>query len=108
MNNTIIIIVLVLILLLAMFVLPQFFIRRAIKKVIQILRENNAVGARHAKFADELGLQSKGMLENLMRPRDYKPRALQLLISSNIVQMTDDGKVYLSEENLAGTRWYNA
>jgi hypothetical protein len=108
MSNTLIIIVLVLILLLAMFVLPQFFIRRAIKKVIRILRENNAVGARNAKFVDELGLQSKGMLENLMRPRDYKPRALQLLISSNIVQMTDDSKVYLSEENLAATRWYNA
>ena len=108
MSNTLIIIVLVLILLLAMFVLPQFFIGRAIKKVIRIMRDNNAVGARHAKFADEMGLQPKGMLENLMRPRDYKPRALQFLISANIVQMTDEGKIYLSEENLAATKWYNA
>ncbi len=108
MNNTLIIILLVIILLVAIFVLPQFFIGRAIKKVIRILRENNAVGARNAKFVDELGLQSKGMLENMMKPRDYKPRALQLLISANIVQMTDDGKVYLSEENLAATKWYNA
>jgi hypothetical protein len=40
-----------------------------------------------------------------LRRRDYKPRALQLLISADIVQMTEDGKFYLDEESLSMTRW---
>ncbi len=107
MNEWLIIILLVVVLLIALFVLPQFFIARAMKKVIKIFRENNAIGVRHAKTAQELGLEPKGMIDRMMKPRDYKPRALEYLIGSNIVQMTEDGKLYLVEENLANTRFAN-
>ena len=105
MNDWIIIVALVIILLIALFVVPQFLIARAMKKVIKIFRENNAIGERNAKTAEQLGLEPKGMMDRMMRPRDYKPRALQYLIGANIIQMTEDGKLYLVEENLANTKF---
>jgi len=107
MNDWVIIVILIIILLIALFILPQFFIARAMKKVIKIFRENNAIGERHAKTAEQLGLEPKGMIDRMMKPRDYKPRALQYLIGANIVQMTEDGKLYLVEENLANTKFAN-
>lgn len=107
MNDWVIIAILAVVLLLAMFILPQFFIARAMKKVVKIFRENNAVGVRHAKTAEVLGLEQKGMFERMMRPRDYKPRALQYLMQVNIIEMTEDGKLYLVEENLANTKFGN-
>ena len=63
-------------------------------------RQNNAVGPKNARTLEELGLKPKGILESMGR-RDYKPRALQFLISVNIIQMTEEGKFYLSEEDIA-------
>jgi len=105
MNDVLIIVLLVVVLLLAAFVIPQFLARRAASQVIRIFRINNAIGIKSAKTLDELGLRPRGMLDNMLKPRDYKPRALQALISANIIQTTEDGKVYLSEESLIGTRW---
>ena len=105
MNETAFLILLGILFVLAMLFIPQMMMRRAIPKVIRIFQHNNAVGIKNAKALDELGLKPRGMLENLGRLRDYKPRALQLLISANIVHITEDGKFYLSEEDLAVTRW---
>lgn len=100
MNDWVVIAVLVIVLLLAMVVVPQFMMRRAVKAVLRIFREHHAIGPKNAKSVEELGLHQKGMIERMMKPRDYKPRALQFLISQEIVQMTEDGKVYLLEEKL--------
>jgi hypothetical protein len=100
MNDWAVIAVLVIILLLAMFVLPQFMMRRAIKAVLRTFRQYNAIGPKNAKLVEELGLQQKSMIQRMMKPRDYKPRALQFLMSHEIVKMTDDGKLYLLEEKL--------
>lgn len=100
-----IIIILIIIFLAVMFILPQFMIARAVPKVIKVFRKYNAVGTKNAKFVDELGLQQRGFIERMWRPRDYKPRALQLLMHINVVQLTDEGKIYISEPDLAKTRW---
>jgi hypothetical protein len=107
MSDWVLIVILIILFLLAILVLPQFMIARAVPKVIKIFRKGNAVGIKNAKAVEELGLQPKSIVDRMMRLRDYKPRALQLLIQLNIVQMTEDGKVYLSEEMLANTRWRN-
>jgi len=107
MNDWVVIGIVVVLLLVIMFVLPQILISRAMKKVIHIFKENNAVGIRHAKTAEELGLEQKGMLDRLMKPRDYKPRALQYLMQVSIVEMTEEGKLYLVEDNLAKTKFGN-
>jgi hypothetical protein len=105
MDDTLIVIVLVIVFIVVALVLPQFLVMRTAPKVIRIFRQNNAVGAKNAKPIEELGLKQRSMIENVLRRRDYKPRALQLLISANIVQMTEDGKLYLDEESLSMTRW---
>ena len=85
----------------AVFVIPRWLTRRAAHQVIKIFRENNAIDKKNAKTADELGLTPPGVLERMMRRRDYKPYALNALISAEIIQRTEDGKLYLSEEKLA-------
>ena len=105
MSSMVFIVLLVVMFILGMIVLPQLLIRRAIPSVIRIFRHHNAVGVKGARTIDELGLKPRTMIDRMWRPRDYKPRALQLLIKANIIQMTEDGKLYLSEENLTATKW---
>jgi len=105
MANTITIIVLVILFILIVFVIPMFLFVRNVPKVIRIFRFQNAVGARNARTIDELGLRPKPMLQRIFSRRDYKPQALQSLIKANIIQITDEGKLYLSEEILAESRW---
>jgi hypothetical protein len=105
MDNPLMVIVLVIVFIVVALVLPQFLVMRTAPKVIRIFRQKNAVGAKNAKPIEELGLKQRSVIENMLRRRDYKPRALQLLISANIVQMTEDGKLYLDEESLSMTRW---
>ena len=105
MDDTLMVILLVIVFIVVALVLPQFLVMRTVPKVIRIFRQNNAVGAKNAKPIEELGLKQRSVIENMLRRRDYKPRALQLLISANIVQMTEDGKLYLDEESLSMTKW---
>jgi len=74
--------------------------RRAARQVIKIFRENNATDSKNARMIDDLGLRPAGALERMMRRRDYKPYALNALMKAEIVQATEDGKLYLSEEKL--------
>jgi hypothetical protein len=51
----------------------------------------------------ELGLRPQPFLRRLMHKRDYKPYALTVMIRAGVVLMTDEGKLYLSEEKLASS-----
>ena len=105
MNEVLYFILLGIAFLLVMIFVPQLMMKRAIPKVIQAFRQDNAVGAKNARTLEELGLQPKGLLQTAGRLRDYKPRALQFLIGINVIQMTEEGKFYISEEDIALTRW---
>ena len=105
MNDTLMVIILIIVFVVVALVLPQFMVMRSAPKVIRIFREKDAVGEKKAKAMEELGIKQRSMIENVLRRRDYKPRALQLLLSANIVQMTEDGKLYLDEESLSMTKW---
>jgi hypothetical protein len=91
----------------AVIFIPQFMLMRNIPRVIKIMRQNNAVGAENAKPIDELGLHPKSIFQRMFARRNYKPQALQFLLRATIVEMTDDGNVYLNEQNLMRTRWRN-
>jgi hypothetical protein len=95
---------LIVFMLLGMWVLPRFLMQRAMRQVIDILRRNNAINMQNAKTVEELGLQPRSFMESMTRMRDYKPRALQVLVMSEVVNQTEDGKVYLSEEKLQETK----
>jgi len=70
------------------------------RQVILIFREHTATNSRNAKTIDELGLSPQGMMGGMFRGRDYKQYAISLLMKSDIIQTTEDGKLYISEDKL--------
>ncbi len=103
MSTVVFIVVIIVILLAVMFFVPQWRLKRAISQVLRILREHNAVDAKSARTIDELGLRPRGMLEGLLKGRDYKQYALNALMKAEIVQMSADGRVFLLEDKLIGS-----
>lgn len=83
-----------------MLIVPRWLLRRAARQVIKIFREHNATDSKNARTIDELGLRPPGMMERMFRGRDYKPYALNALMKAEIIQQTEDGRLYLSEEKL--------
>jgi hypothetical protein len=77
-----------------------FLTRRAIFRVVEIFYEHNALGVYGAKTLKELGLESPDFLQRMTRPRDYRQTALQVLIREGVVNMTEDGRVYMVEQKL--------
>jgi hypothetical protein len=102
-TRAIIILVLVILVLLAFtFLGSNLLARRAIKTVIKMFRERQALSPETAMTAEALGFQRRSILQ-VRAFRDYKPAALQFLMRNNIVQATEDGRLYLSEAILAQT-----
>ena len=92
-------------LLIIIFVVPQIMLRRATSSIIRTLRQRNAVGAQNAKTIDELGLRPKSMIQAIFRGTQYKTTALLVLRNARVIESTEDGKLYLSEENLSNSKW---
>lgn len=101
--DILIIVLLFAVLLAALFFVPGWLLRRAIGQVIRIFRRHNATDAATAMSGGELGLQPRPFLRRLMHTRDYKPYALTVMINAGVVQLTEEGKLYLSEEKLANS-----
>ena len=82
-------------------VVSRWRMKRAMRRVVLAFREQGATSSRTAKTAGELGLGSQGgMMTGMFKGRDYKPQALSLLMKADIVQVTEDGKLHLSEDKL--------
>jgi len=101
---TVILIFIMAALLVLAFLYSRYRMKRALRDVILIFREKNALENVDAKTKDELGLTPPGLLARMMSQRDYKPYALQLLIGAEVVQVTSEDKYYLSEKNLASSK----
>jgi hypothetical protein len=101
--DILIIILLFVVLLAALFFVPSWLLRRAIRQVIRIFRRHNATDASTAKSDGELDLRPRPFLGRLMRTRDYKPYALTVMLRAGIIRQTEEGKLYLSEEKLANS-----
>ena len=104
--EAVVLIALIVVAVLALFVIPQWRIKRAIPQVIKMFMDNNAVGIKNAKTEEELGFKRRGMLEGIFKPRDFKPHALTALIQAEIIRMTEDGKLYLAEDKLIESGFY--
>ena len=100
MNNIVLIVLVVILMLVAMFIIPQWRMRRAVKQVIRIFREQGAIDAKSARTVIELGLKSRNMMEGMFKGRDYRKYALDALRRGEIIQVADNGKLYLSEDRL--------
>lgn len=91
----------ILVLLLALvFLIRLFMMRRAIAQVIEIFRQRHSLCPASARTIDELGLAPPDLLGRMVRRKDYKPYALQVLIKLGIVREVGDGRVCMSEERL--------
>lgn len=100
MQTVLLIAVLLILMVLALFVIPQWRVSRAVRDVSRIFRAQNAINNKTARTIEELGLQPRGIMEGMLKGRDYKPHALKSMIDAGIVQLTEDRKLYLSEEKL--------
>ncbi len=87
------------------FLIPTIMLRFAISTVLKEFREQNAVSPKNAKYNIELGIKPQTVFERFYKNRDYKPQALKTLIQAEIVQVTEDGRLYLREDKLKTTRW---
>lgn len=103
-SSTIIIILIFVVLLAAIFIIPGWRLKRAMRQVVQIFRRHNATDAKNAKTDDEMGLKPKPMLQRMMSLRDYKPYALTVLIRAGVILQTEDGKLYLAEDKLMDSK----
>lgn len=95
------ILVIIVLAILGFWVLPRMRIKRAVNQVVAIFERTNALDARSAKTIDELGLRPPTFLEGMMRMRDFKPYALQILMKADVICQTDGGRLDLIQDKLA-------
>lgn len=88
------------VLLAAVFFIPGFLLKRAVRQVIRILRRHNATDPSTAKTDAELGIAPKPFMQRLMSFRDYKPYAVTVMLRAGVIIQTEGGRLYLSEEKL--------
>ena len=100
---TILLLCSILLLLILAYYYSKYRMNKAIKEVIRIFRVKNALDDESARTKEELGLMPPGILMRLMRQRDYKPYALQLLQGAEIIQVTIENKYFLSETRLVAS-----
>ena len=108
MTEAFLVILLLALVVVGMFVLPKWRMNRVISQVIQIFREHSAFSIKSARTGDELGFRRQGMMEGILTRRDYKRYALMALIKAEIIQTTEDGRLYLSEERLISSKIYKS
>ncbi len=99
-NSVFLVFVLIIAALGATFYVRNLLTKKAALKVIKIFYEQNALGTEGAKTLRELGLERLDFLQRMVKPRDYKQYALQVLIKNGVVHVTADGKFYMLEERL--------
>ena len=98
-GSLVLIIVLMILAFAASFWLRNFLTKRAVLKVVKIFYQHNALGMNGAKTQRELGLERPDFVARMMKPRDYKQTALQILVKEDVIRIID-GKLYLAEEKL--------
>jgi hypothetical protein len=102
-TRAIIFLILIMVLLLALaFLGSNFMMRRAVKAVIKMFRQGQALSPETARTAEDLGFKRKSLIQ-FKAFRDYKPSAMNVLMRADIIQTTEDGRVFLSEDRLMQT-----
>ena len=76
-----------------------------VRSLIKSLREHEATNIATAKTAEELNLRLGSSFGKFNLLRDYSSYSLKMLVDEGVVQVTEDGRLFLSEETLALSRW---
>jgi len=80
--------------------IQSFLVRKAMRNVVARFRVKGAISPEKATSLYELGLEPADFMHRIGRTRDYKPQAMRLLTQKNVIRGTEDGRVYLSEDEL--------
>jgi hypothetical protein len=92
---------LLILMLLATTFLPQWQLRRAVRKVIRDFRSQGAVSPDKAIAWETLGFnRPRSMVQTLFKGRDWRGYAIQALMKAEMIKADDDGKVYLVNEKI--------
>ena len=106
-NNLVyVIIVLLAMLVLGGWVIPYYRIKWAVPKVIDTLRLHGAVSEDTAKHLWDMGLGAPTLQRRILRTRDFRPQAVDVLIRAAIIAVCDDGRVFLVEENYRNSKLF--
>lgn len=101
--QVLLIVLLVILAVFAKLAIPPLMIRRALRPVLEQFVHHGALSPDNAKTAEELGLGPRTLIQRLASLRDYKPKALDVLVAASIVVLTDEGRFYLNKEKLLST-----
>lgn len=81
--------------------LMYLYTQRAIKKVVRIFREQEALDRSSAKTVQELGIKKQTPLERMYKMPDHTYRTMEFLVLKDVIKVTGEEKLYLSEDSLA-------
>jgi len=105
MQGILFIVLIVILFILTVLFVPYWMTMRSIPKVIKQFRQKNAIGEKNALNIDELELKPKSIFRRMFARRDYSQQGLQFLIRSDVVDITEEGKFFLNEQNLMLSKW---
>ena len=105
MQGILFIVLIIIMFILTVLFVPYWMTMRAIPKVIQKFRQKNAIGEKNALTMDELELRPKSIFRRMFARRDYSQQGLQFLIRAEVVDITEEGKFFLNEQNLMISKW---
>jgi hypothetical protein len=80
--------------------MSRYLFKRALREVVSSFCARGATNPKNAATLEELGLQRNGVLSRMSKLRDYRPYAVGMLNRANIVRQTEEGRLYLSEDEL--------
>ncbi|MBN1628610.1 MAG: hypothetical protein JW990_02495 [Thermoleophilia bacterium] len=79
----------------------RFFLRKAMREIVALFRAQGATDPATAVKPEQLGLVWRNPIGGMSGLRDYRPNALQLLGQAGVIRGTEEGTLYLAEEDLA-------
>jgi hypothetical protein len=100
----IIVIALVCLVVAAIFI-PRYMVLTAMKKIIRAMIKEDAFNIRNAMTPEQIGIGQRGPWGGMLRMRDYRPQALYMLVETEIIVNTMDGRYYISVDKLQVSRF---
>jgi hypothetical protein len=85
--------------------IPRYMVLNAMKKIIRTLVKEGAFNVRKALPPEQIGIGQRGPWGGMLRMRDYRPQALYMLVDSEILVNTLDGRYYISVDKLQVSRF---
>ena len=98
MNEILIAILLIGAALIIKFVITQVVTRRAVRQVVSAIEAGGAIGKKNARSREELGLMPRKAFSGIIRRQDYKANAVNMLINTGFIEVTEQGFLYVAEE----------